>query len=755
MTEVNGIVVDYSRDALFDELGLKRLIESYMTEDEKSPQERYAKVSKQFSSNPEHAQRLYEYASKHWLSYATPILSFGKSKGGLPISCFLNYMDDSASGLVNTLSETNWLSMMGGGVGIHLGIRSADSKSTGIMPHLKIYDAGCLAYRQGLTRRGSYAAYLDISHPDIIQFLEMRKPTGDPNLRCMNLHHGINISDEFMNIIEKAMLDPDFDDAWPLLDPHSGIVKEVVSAKELWQRILEMRMQTGEPYIVFLDTANHKLPEWLKKEGLKINGSNLCSEIYLGTSKDRTAVCCLSSLNLEYFEDWSKDKLFLKDVAEMLDNVLTYFIENAPTEIGRATYSAMRERSIGVGALGLHAYFQKKNIAFESVGAKSANLKMFKHIRAGLDEANLALGAERGPCPDAEKHGYKVRFSHLMAIAPNACQSKDNKIQTSELGAITLNDFLHVGGVSVAEIEDSKEKQWVEMQHPVKVPTLKGEKTVSRVWYNGLEEVYELEFQDGQKYKFTGNHRLLTVMGGDEEGWAFVKDFLAGRTIRCSEGSSKAMLEIKNIKRLDPEHTWDLSVPEAEHYFMENGVVSHNSTSIVLGNTSPSIEPYRANVFRQDTLSGASVYKNRFLVPILEARCKEFKQDVDEVWMSIIANDGSVQHLDILDEHTKAVFKTAMEIDQRWVIDLAGDRQKYIDQGQSVNLFFKPDSNIKYFHAVHFLAWKVGLKGLYYCRSDKYRKADKVSQKIERQRIEEEIDLQEIIDGNACIACEG
>ena len=593
--EYMGIKIDLERDKLFDELGIKRLKESYMREEETSPQERFAFVSASFGSNPEHAQRLYEYSSKHWLSYSTPILSFGRSKKGLPISCFLNYINDTAEGLVDNLSETNWLSMFGGGVGIGFGIRSADDKSTGVMPHLKIYDASSLAYRQGRTRRGSYAAYLDISHPDIIPFLEMRKPTGDPNVRCLNLHHGINITDDFMAIIEKCMLDPNADDSWNLVDPFSKEIRETVSAKSLWQQILELRMHTGEPYIHYIDTSNRELPDWLKDKGLKVHQSNLCSEIILPTSKERTAVCCLSSLNLETYDDWKNEPLFLRDVAEMLDNVLQYFIDNAPGVVQRAKWSAMRERSIGVGALGFHAYLQKNGIAFEGVMAKVANNRIFKSIREGLDNANLALGSERGEAPDAEGTGR--RFSHVMAIAPNA------------------------------------------------------------------------------------------------------------------------------------------------------------SSSIIMGNTSPSIEPYRANAYRQDTLSGSFLNKNRWLDKIL----KELITDTDkynEVWSSIIANDGSVQHLDILSDDQKAVFKTSMEIDQRWVIDLAADRQAHIDQAQSLNLFFRPDANIKYVHAIHFMAWKKGLKTLYYCRSEKIGKADKVSKKIERQVIKE-IDMTQIAQGNDCIACEG
>ena len=594
---VHGIAVDFSRDSLFDELGIKRLKESYMKEDETSPQERFAYVSKTFGSNQDHSQRLYEYSSKHWLSYSTPILSFGRSKRGLPISCFLPYLDDSAEGLVDTLSEVNWLSMLGGGVGIGLGIRSADDKSVGIMPHLRTYDASSLAYRQGRTRRGSYAAYLDISHPDILMFLEMRKPTGDQNMRCQNLHHGINITDDFMHLIEQAMLDPAFDDTWNLKDPHSGEVRESISAKELWQRILEIRMQTGEPYLHFIDTSNEAMPEFQKKLGLSIKQSNLCSEIILPTDKERTAVCCLSSLNLEYFDEWKNDKLFLRDTAEMLDNVLQYFIDNAPDVISRAKFSAKRERSIGIGALGFHAYLQRNSLAWESALATSANNRMFKHIREGLDEANLQLGKERGEALDCVGTGR--RFAHVMAVAPNA------------------------------------------------------------------------------------------------------------------------------------------------------------SSSILMGNTSPSVEPFRANAYRQDTLSGSHLNKNKHLDKIIKEMCDaDSELDYNEIWSSIIANDGSVQHLEFLDDWTKSVYKTSMEIDQRWLIDHAAHRQIYIDQAQSINLFFRPDANVKYLHAVHFQAWKQKLKTLYYCRSEKLAKADKVSKKIERQVIEE-IDLKALATEEVCLACEG
>jgi ribonucleoside-diphosphate reductase alpha chain len=594
---IHDIEVDYSRDSLFDELGLIRLKESYMMESESSPQERFAFVSSTFGSNPDHAQRLYEYSSKHWLSYSTPILSFGRSKRGLPISCFLNYIEDSSEGLVDNLSETNWLSMLGGGVGIGFGIRSADDKSTGVMPHLKMYDASSLAFRQGRTRRGSYAAYLDVSHPDIISFLEMRKPTGDQNMRTLNLHHGINIPDAFMELIEKSMLDADFDDSWELIDPASKEVREKVSAKDLWQKILELRMTTGEPYLHFIDASNRALPQHLKDLGLKVHQSNLCSEIILPTNEKRTAVCCLSSLNLEHYDAWKDNSLFLKDVAEMLDNVLQYFIDNAPNTIKRAKYSALRERSIGIGALGFHAYLQRNNLPWESPMAIGRNKKMFEHIRTQLDAANQQLGSERGEAPDALGTGQ--RFSHLMAIAPNA------------------------------------------------------------------------------------------------------------------------------------------------------------SSSILMGNTSPSIEPYRANAYRQDTLSGSHFTRNRWLSAIIIEEAKHHKEGwVDEVWSSIIANDGSVQHLDWMSEWDRDVFKTSMEIDQRWVVQHASDRARWIDQAQSLNVFFRPDSHIKYIHAVHFQAWKQGLKTMYYCRSDKIAKADKISKKIEREVIKE-INLHDLTEGGECLACEG
>jgi ribonucleoside-diphosphate reductase alpha chain len=587
-----GIKIDLSRDSNFDELGLKRLKESYMREDEDTPQKRYAFVAKTFGSNPEHAQRLYDYASKHWLSFSTPVLSYGRTKKGLPISCFLAYIPDSAEGLVESLSETNWLSMLGGGVGLGVGMRSSSEKSTGVMAHMKTYDSCSLAYRQGTTRRGSYAAYLDISHPDIINFMEMRKPTGDPNIRCLNMHNAVMIPDSFMQIIERCMVDPNADDSWDLIDPASKEIRETVSAKYLWQLLLELRMMTGEPYLMFIDTANNALPREQYNKGLRIRQSNICAEIQLCTDKDRTAVCCLSSINIYKYDEYKKqfDQL-ISDVAEMLDNVLTKFIEEAPDTIGRAKYSAMMERAIGIGVLGYHSYLQSKMIPFESVAAKIFNKTFFKTMKEYADTANLRLGKERGEAPDMAGSGK--RFSHCIAVAPTA------------------------------------------------------------------------------------------------------------------------------------------------------------STSIIMGNISPSIEPLRANVFRQDTLSGSFIHRNHELEKVLLTK----GVDMEETWNSIVLNDGSVQHLTCLTDDEKEVFKTAIEIDQRWIIEKAGDRQKFIDQGQSVNLFFKPDTSVKYLHAIHFLGWKAGLKTLYYCRSEKIKKANKISQRIDRKRIED-IDIKALVDGESCIACE-
>lgn len=591
MQSKNKIKIDYSRDNLFDEMGLRRLKDSYMRPEEKSPQDRFAYVAKALGSNPEHAQRIYDYASKHWLSLSTPILSYGNNSKGLPISCYLSYIDDSAEGLVDAVSEVCWLSMLGGGVGIGVGIRSEDNKSVGVMPHLKTYEATSLAYRQGKTRRGSFAAYLPIDHPNVMQFIDMRKPTGDANQRCMELHHGINISDKFMQLIEDCMKDPDKDDSWELIDPHSKEVKEIVSAKRLWENILETRMRTGEPYLHFIDTSNKHLPQYQKDKGLSIKQSNICTEITLATDEQRTAVCCISSLNLEYWDEFKDNYQFYKDVAELLDNALTIFIKKAPKTVKRAVYSAKMERAIGIGALGFHALLQQKGIPFESALAVSLNNQIFKRYDKYLKQANQELAEERGECPDAEGHG--IRFSHMVAIAPNA------------------------------------------------------------------------------------------------------------------------------------------------------------SSSIIMGNTSPSIEPFRGNAYRQDTLSGAYLNKNRYLDAILKSRCNTPKE-YERIWHDIVSSAGSVQHLDILTEYEKDIFKTATELNQLWVIQHAADRQQYIDQAQSVNLFFKADADISILHHVHYQAWKRGLKTLYYCRSDKIYHGESMNKKVERVKMH----IDKTTEETACLACE-
>jgi ribonucleoside-diphosphate reductase alpha chain len=591
MINKNAVKVDYSRDSLFDEMGLRRLNDSYMRKGEKSPQDRFSYVARALGSNAEHAQRLYDYASKHWLSFSTPILSYGTSKRGLPISCYLSYIDDSAEGLVDTLSEVCWLSMLGGGVGIGVGIRSEDDKSVGVMPHLKVYETSSLAYRQGKTRRGSFAAYLPINHPNIVQFMDMRKPTGDTNQRCLELHHGINITDDFMEIIERCMKDENADDSWPLVDPHSGVTKEVVSARQLWESILETRMRTGEPYIHFIDASNRGLPEFQKKLGLSVKQSNICTEITLATDALRTAVCCLSSPNLEYWDEWKDNYQFYKDVAELLDNALELFIKKAPKQVKRAVYSAMRERAIGIGALGFHALLQQKGIPFESALAVSLNKQIFSKYEKYLKKVNKELAKERGECPDGE--GYGVRFSHMISIAPNA------------------------------------------------------------------------------------------------------------------------------------------------------------SSSIIMGNTSPSIEPFRGNAYRQDTLSGSYLNKNKYLDQLLRKKVKSEKE-LEKIWHSIIANAGSVQHLTVLDDYEKDIFKTFSEIDQIWIVQHAADRQKNIDQAQSVNLAFKADASVDYLHHVHYEAWKKGLKTLYYSRSDKLYHGDSMNKKIERVKYEFDKTTEE-----TCVACEG
>ena len=589
--------LDYTRDSILPEFSLKTLEDRYLLDDEKSPQEAFARAAKTFADDDDMAQRLYDYASNLWFMFSTPVLSNGGSSRGLPISCFLNYVEDSRGGITGHYTENAWLSSVGGGIGGYWGdIRSVGAKtshgseSTGVIPFLKVVDAEMLAFSQGVTRRGSYAAYLPISHPEVEEFLDVRKPTGgDINRKSINLHHAIIISDKFMEHVARATTEEGYDDSWDLIDPHSGKVVKTVSAKVLWIKIIQNRVETGEPYIMFEDTVNENLPEYQKLLGLRVNQSNLCSEITLPTNQERTAVCCLSSVNLEKYDEWSTDPRFIPDLIRMLDNVLEYFIKHAPNELATAKFSASQERSIGLGAMGFHAYLQKNGIPFESPMAKSFNLRAFKHIKHQAEVATRQLAVERGQCPDSEWFNGGVRNAHLLAIAPNA------------------------------------------------------------------------------------------------------------------------------------------------------------SSSIICGNTSPSIEPYRANAFTQKTKTGSSLLKNKFLEELLESKGK----NTEEVWKHIITSNGSVAGLDFLDDWEKDTFKTAVEIDQRWVIEHAADRQPYICQAQSLNVFFPADVSKQELHNVHLMAWKQKIKTLYYLRSEALKRAETISDEKLREYI---FDFE---DEEACLACEG
>ena len=586
------IEIDYSKDSLLDEFSLRSLQERYMIPGETSPQEAFARAAQAFADDEAHAQRLYDYVSKQWFMFATPVLSNGGTKRGLPISCFLNYVDDSREGITEHYTENAYLSSFGGGIGgTWSSVRaqgtktSKGSESTGVIPFMKVVDAEMLAFSQGVTRRGSYASYLHMSHPEIEEFLDIRKPTGgDTNRKCLNLHHGVVIPDRFMEIIYKATREEGFDDSWELIDPHSQEVKKVVSARTLWVKLLQNRMETGEPYLMFEDAVQEDLPEFQKRKGLRVNHSNLCSEITLATNEERTAVCCLSSVNLEYFDEWSKVPAFIPDLVRMLDNVLTVFINDAPESLEKAKFSAMRERSIGLGAMGFHAYLQKNKIPFEGMWATSNNMKMFSYIKQKADDTTRQLAVERGACPDDDS--ASVRNAHLLAIAPNA------------------------------------------------------------------------------------------------------------------------------------------------------------SSSIICGNTSPSIEPFRANAYTQKTKSGSHLHKNKFLTELLD----KYNKNDDDTWKSIVTNKGSVQQLDFLTDEEKNVFKTAVEINQAWVIEHASMRQEFICQSQSVNLFFPPDVNKGDLHNAHMLAWAKNMKTLYYLRSEAISRADNVSNEVKREIIFEQ---------EGCLSCEG
>ena len=584
--------LDYSRDSLLDEFAIATLRDRYMVDGETSPQEAFARAAMAFADDEAHAQRLYDYASQLWFMFSTPVLSNGGTQRGLPISCFLNYVDDSREGITEHYVENAYLSSFGGGIGgTWSEVRSQGTKtskgseSTGIIPFIGVVDREMLAFSQGVTRRGSYAAYLRMDHPEIEEFLDVRKPTGgDHNRKSTNLHHGVVIPDRFMELVHSATRMDNFDDSWELIDPHTKRVVKTVSARALWVKLLQNRMETGEPYLMFEDAVQSNLPEFQKKLGLKVHHSNLCSEITLPTNEERTAVCCLSSVNLEYFDEWKDIPSFIPDLVRMLDNVLEYFIDNAPDSMYRSKFSAMRERSIGLGAMGFHAYLQRNDIAFESVPAAAMNNIMFKHIKDQAVETTRKLAVERGACPDDST--CTVRNAHLLAIAPNA------------------------------------------------------------------------------------------------------------------------------------------------------------SSSIICGNTSPSIEPFRANAFTQKTKSGSNLHKNKFLKRVLE----NHGEDNDTTWRSIVTNKGSVQHLSFLSEHEKNVFKTAVEINQSWLIEHAADRQQFICQSQSLNLFFPPDVNKKDLHNIHMLAWAKNLKTLYYLRSEAISRADNVSSQAKREIIFEQ---------QECLSCEG
>ena len=580
-----NIVIDYSRNNSMSEQARTLLKDYYCLEGE-DPQDAFARAATAFCKHDfELAQRIYDYASRGWFMFSSPILSNAPKEGekirGLPISCFLTYVPDSLHGLIDHTSELRWLSVKGGGVGGHWSsIRSTSDVAPSPIPFLKTVDADMTAYRQGTTRKGSYAAYMDVSHPDIIEFMNIRVPTGgDPDRKAFNIHNAVNITDAF---IDAVMSDAE----WDLVDPNDQTVRESTSARGLWQRLLETRFRTGEPYLNFIDEANRKLPPAMLDKGLKIHGSNLCNEIHLPTSEDRTAVCCLSSVNLEHYDEW-KDTTMVADVITMLDNVISFFCFHAPKELRKAVFSATQERALGLGAMGFHTYLQRKEVPWESPMANTLNENMFAHIKAQAINQTVYLAAERGSCPDIEG----VRNSHLLAIAPNA-------------------------------------------------------------------------------------------------------------------------------------------------------------NSSILAGCSPSIEPWKSNAYTHRTRVGSHLVKNPYLDKVIKAH----RSDVDWVeaqWKSIILNEGSVQHLDWLSDWHKDVYKTAFELDQRWVVDHAAARQPFICQGQSVNLFFPSGTDKAYVNEVHLRAFNKKLKGLYYLRTSAGAKADNVSVKATR------VALKDYADDDECLSCQG
>ncbi|MCW2338924.1 ribonucleoside-diphosphate reductase alpha chain [Sphingobium sp. B2D3A] len=593
------VVTDSTRDALLTEFGKETLKDRYLLPGE-SYQDLFARVAAAYADDEAHAQRIYDYISKLWFMPATPVLSNGGTGRGLPISCYLNSVDDSLEGIVNTWNENVWLASRGGGIGTYWGsVRGIgepvglNGKTSGIIPFVRVMDSLTLAISQGSLRRGSAACYLDVSHPEIEEFLEIRKPSGDFNRKALNLHHGVLITDEFMEAVREGA-------EFQLRSPKDGSVRATVDARSLFQKLVETRLATGEPYIVFSDTVNRMMPKHHRDVGLKVSTSNLCSEITLPTGKDqfgedRTAVCCLSSLNLETWDEWNGDKMFIEDVMRFLDNVLQDYIDRAPDEMARAKYSAGRERSVGLGVMGFHSFLQARGISFEGAMAKSWNLRIFKHINAKANEASMVLAQERGPCPDAADQGVMERFSCKMAIAPTA------------------------------------------------------------------------------------------------------------------------------------------------------------SISIICGGTSACIEPIPANIYTHKTLSGSFIVKNPYLEKILAAKSK----DSTNVWNSILEKGGSVQHLDFLTQEEKDTFKTSFEIDQRWLLELAADRAPFIDQAQSLNLFIPADVEKWDLLMLHFRAWELGVKSLYYLRSKSIQRAG-FAGGVEADNTAElkKIELGESTDYDECLACQ-
>ena len=619
-----GIVIDYDKEKNFDKFSLDTLKDRYFWDEETHAQEAFARASVfgatfKGETDYELAQRLYNYSSDCWFMFSTPILSNGGTTRGLPISCFLNYVPDSRSGLSAHYDENIWLASSGGGIGGFWGdVRSNGistthgSKSTGSIPFMHVVDCHMLAFNQGVTRRGSYAAYMDISHPEIEEFINIRKESGgDINRKCLNLHNGINITNSFLEAVKN-------NEDWRLIDPKTNEAVKTINAKDLWFQIINARAETGEPYMINIDTCNEALPKEQQNLGLAIRQSNLCSEITLPTNEERTAVCCLSSVNLEHFDKWVDDNYFIEDLITMLDNIIEHYIENAvdTTQLGgysanfkrftkyikegkegyaKSAYSAYRERSLGLGAMGFHAYLQSRNISFEGVLATSFNHQAFKHIKNKANKATKKLADVRGECPDL--HGNNKRNANLLAVAPNA------------------------------------------------------------------------------------------------------------------------------------------------------------SSGIICSGTSPSIEPYRANAYTHKTLSGSYQVKNKFLEKIFKDKGLKNKE-LNELWKDISGKDGSVQHLDILTNEEKEIFKTANEINQIWIVEHAYQRQQYICQAQSVNLFFTlpkatedqdiHDDYMQYVNDVHWYGMNK-LKSLYYFRSNAARNVENVNIKVPRIKL----------DDVECIACEG